>query len=97
MSTAGTPGIHGLTVAGIHGAGVSTPSAAAVVAATAGLDGSLHIPNGTMLANGLLSMIFAAGVGHIGRLPTTRSVAGASPPVHMRVAPIHTSCPISNL
>lgn len=97
ISTAGTPGIQGLAVAGIHGAGVSTPKAAAVAAATAGFDGSLHIPKGTIFANGLLSMMLAAGVGHIGRLPNTSSVAGARPPVHMSVAPIHTSCPISSL
>ena len=36
-STVGAPTIHGAGVLGIHGIGVSTPSAAAVAAATIGL------------------------------------------------------------
>src|SRR5690349_10939333 len=78
----------------MQGAGVSTPSAAAVSAATMGLAGSLHIPNGKMFTSGLLSMMLAAGVGHIGRLPTTSKLEGASPPVQRVTAPRHTCCPI---
>jgi hypothetical protein len=46
------PGVHGELVAGTHGAGVNTPLAAAVAAATAGLDGVEHIPNVGMLTVG---------------------------------------------
>ena len=39
MRTVGAPGTHGADVAGTQGMGVSTPSAAAVAAATVGLAG----------------------------------------------------------
>ena len=51
--TVGAPGTHGATVAGIHGIGVSTPIAAAVAAATVGLAGDMHIPNGMILVRGM--------------------------------------------
>jgi hypothetical protein len=51
--TVGEPGIHGAAVAGVQGIGVNTPKAAAVAAATAGLAGDLHIPNGIILTKGL--------------------------------------------
>lgn len=77
----------------MHGIGVSTPSAAAVAAATVGLAMLLHIPNGRMFTNGLLSIIFA-----IGRLLTivrlvgnTFSVAGAMPNEQCSIAPVHTA------
>lgn len=59
--TVGDPGAHGVGVAGTHGMGVSTPIAAAVAAATAGLDGLEHIPNGMMFFIGMWSMMLAAG------------------------------------
>ena len=59
-STVGTPGVHGV-VAGIQGIGVSTPSAAAVAAATVGLAGDMHMPDVGMLVIGAQSMMFAAG------------------------------------
>ena len=39
------PGVHGAGMAGMQGCGVRTPEAAAVAAATCGLDGLWHIPN----------------------------------------------------
>lgn len=39
IKTVGEPGVHGAAVTGIQGIGVNTPSAAAVAAATMGLDG----------------------------------------------------------
>lgn len=51
--TVGAPGTHGAGVAGIQGIGVSTPSAAAVAAATMGFEGELHIPNGGMFIIGM--------------------------------------------
>ena len=59
-TTVGAPGIHGV-VTGMHGIGVSTPSAAAVAAATVGFESDMHIPNGGMFASGLQSMIVATG------------------------------------
>ena len=50
--TVGHPGIHGEDVAGMHGCGVNTPSAAAVAAATIGLLRLMHIPNGRMFTIG---------------------------------------------
>ena len=50
--TVGDPGIQGAAVIGIHGMGVSTPSAAAVAAATIGLAGQLHMPKGWILSIG---------------------------------------------
>src|SRR3954451_7416881 len=60
--TVGAPGIHGATVSGIQGMGVSTPMAAAVAEATTGLARLMHIPNGMMFSIGTKSMIFAAGM-----------------------------------
>ena len=53
MSTVGAPGTQGAGVFGMHGMGVSTPMAAAVAAATCGLAGLVHIPNGMMFIMGL--------------------------------------------
>lgn len=52
-NTVGAPGTQGETVAGMQGIGVSTPMAAAVAAATIGLAGDMHIPNGMMLTSGM--------------------------------------------
>lgn len=59
--TVGVPGTHGIVNAGIQGAGVGVPSAAAVAAITTGLVGALHIPNGGTFTIGLLSMIVPHG------------------------------------
>lgn len=89
----GEPGTQGATVLGIQGMGVSTPKAAAVAAATIGLAIELHIANGGILAIGMLSIIFAAGL----LLVITRffgntiSEDGAIPNVQLIMAPIHTS------
>jgi hypothetical protein len=61
IKTVGTPGTHGPAVVGMQGAGVGTPMAAAVAAATAGFAGQVHIPNGTMFTKGALSMMLATG------------------------------------
>jgi S-adenosylmethionine synthetase len=97
--TVAEPGIQGAVVTGTHGAGVGTPSAAAVAAATAGLDWVVHIPKGIIFFIGMLSMIVADGMfaefvifsGVIIRL------LGAAPKLHCNIAPIHTNCPIHNL
>ncbi len=87
------PGVHGAVTAGMHGIGVSTPSAADVAAMTTGLDGDWHIPNVAMFIMGIWSMIVAAGW-----LPAitiavgkTVSDAGATPIVHDIIAVPTTS------
>ncbi len=50
--TVAAPGTQGDAVAGMHGIGVSTPSAAAVALATTGLAIEKHMPNGMMLSIG---------------------------------------------
>ena len=95
--TVGEPGDHGAAVMGVHGIGVSTPSASAVAPATAGLAIDMHIPNGKMLTNGLLSMMLAAGLFSIitgGPVGTTISVPGAAPNEHMIEADMMTGWPI---
>ena len=62
ISTVGLPGTQGAGVTGMHGIGVRTPKAAAVAAATVGLEGVVHMPKGRMLTIGLLSIMVAAGV-----------------------------------
>src|SRR5664279_3208202 len=90
--TVGAPGAQGAVVAGMQGIGVSTPSAAAVAAATTGFDGLWHMPNGMMLTIGLLSMMLAAGTYEVITLLTgsTTSELGATPKVHCSAAPMHT-------
>jgi len=56
------PGDQGEVVAGTHGIGVSTPEAAAVAAATTGLDGLRHMPNGAMFMMGTKSWMLPAGL-----------------------------------
>jgi hypothetical protein len=70
---------------GIHGIGVKTPIAAAVAAATCGLDIDMHMPKGGMLTIGLFSMIVAAAGPPAFTIPTgsTFSADGAAPKVHI--------------
>src|SRR5258707_11337523 len=90
--TVGDPGAQGAAVTGTHGMGVSTPSAAAVAAATIGFDGELHIPNGGIFAIGMLTIIVAAGgpppmVAFVG---STTRLLRATPKLHCLIAPMHT-------
>ena len=77
---------------GIQGIGVSTPRAAAVAAATIGLAGLRHIPNGMMFIIGLLSMMLAAGwLPDITRLSgSTIKALGAKPWLHINWALLTT-------
>jgi hypothetical protein len=99
IKTVGDPGIQGAAVAGTQGMGVSTPRAAAVAAATVGLEGELHMPKGKMLTSGALSMMVAAG----GPPASTRFVGstikllGATPKLHCIMAPMQTWIPIRHL
>lgn len=51
--TVGEPGDQGAEVTGTQGTGVSVPPAAAVAAATWGLLGVLHMPNGNIFVMGM--------------------------------------------
>ena len=78
--------------------GVSTPSAAAVAAATAGFAIELHMANGRILTNGTLSMIFAAGITFVTcDFGSTVIGIGAIPKLHCKTAPPHTSNPIFHI
>jgi hypothetical protein len=82
--TVTAPGVHGAVVTGMHGIGVSTPNAADVADATAGLARLMHMPNGMMLIIGLKSMIVAAGwlLVFTRSSGSTVSVDGAMPKLH---------------
>lgn len=86
--TCGAPGIHGPVVTGMQGIGVKTPSAAAVAAATVGLDRLVHIPNGGTFRPGAISVMVAAGLPSVVTRLTgnTDSVLGATPKVHLIMA-----------
>jgi len=91
IKAVGDPGTQGAGVAGTHGMGVNTPSAAAVAAATVGLAGDEHIPNGKILTIGLLSMMFASGGPvRVRFCGSTTKELGATPKLHCSVAPMHT-------
>ena len=94
--TVTAPGTQGAGVTGTQGIGVRAPKAAAVAAATAGLDGDWHMPKGGMLTIGMWSIMFAAmsllvitvfGVG--------MSVLGAMPKLHFILAPMQVCIGIS--
>src|SRR5215831_10733330 len=91
-STVGPPGTHGAGVFGMHGIGVRTPSAAVVAAATVGLAGEMQGPNGMMFTKRTLSMMVASGIELVSVLlvGSTTSELGASPKVHIIIAPAHT-------
>jgi hypothetical protein len=80
----------------MQGIGVSTPSAAAVAAATSGFAGEMHIPKDMIFTIGLLSMMLASGwFPVITRLTgSTTNVLGVMPKLHWSVAPLHTCCAI---
>lgn len=92
IKTVGAPGAQGAVVTGTHGIGVSTPSAAAVAEATAGLEGVLHMPKVGMFTIGLKSMMLAAGgpPAIVLFAGSTTSALGATPKLHAIIAPATT-------
>jgi hypothetical protein len=76
----------------MQGIGVSTPSAAAVAAATSGLAGDMHMPNGMIFIIGMWSMMLASGTMLVITLfvGNTTSELGAIPMVHIIIAPMQT-------
>ena len=88
----GEPGDQGEVVTGTQGTGVSTPCAAAVAAATIGLDGVMQTPKGGMLVMGTKSMIVPAGMfAHMTFMVVDANVDGAAPKVQAMDAPVTTS------
>jgi len=71
------PGVHGAVVAGTHGAGVKTPSLAAVAAATTGLDIVPQAPNVGMFTIGANAWMLAAGDPALTGVPMGTAVSGA--------------------
>jgi hypothetical protein len=94
--TVGEPGDQGAVVTGTQGMGVRTPKAADVAAATAGFVGVVHIPKGMTFTMGILSMILAPGIPPaVTRfLGNTTRLLGATPKLHIIIAPLQTSCAI---
>jgi hypothetical protein len=92
------PGVQGAEVIGVQGIGVSTPIAALVADATAGLLMLEHMPNGRMLTKGLWSMMLAAGLFEVSTRfsGSTTSLLGAAPKLHCSVAPMQTFSGIVN-
>src|SRR6185369_680668 len=104
LSTAGIPpfmtfrlpGTQGAAVTGTHGIGVRTPRAAAVAAATVGFAADVHAPNGGMFMTGAKSLLLAEGVLVMTRLSgSTTRVEGATPKLHIMVAPVATAMAMS--
>src|SRR5262245_40069562 len=97
MFTVTAPGTQGVMVMGMHGCGVSTPSAAAVAAATIGFEGVMHIANGMMFTIGLWSWMLAAGtlLQFTRLIGNTTNADGAVPKLQVSCAPCMTCCGIS--
>jgi hypothetical protein len=76
----------------MQGMGVSTPRAAAVAEATAGLAGHMHIAKEGMFTSGMLSMIVADGwtLVVLRLIGSTVKTPGAIPNEHVRMAPLQT-------
>lgn len=90
------PGDQGAVMTGMQGIGVRTPIAAAVAAATVGLDIDLHIPKGLILSIGAKSIMLAIGIfWTIGLNPTTVRGVGVIPKLHCSNALFVTNLPIS--
>jgi hypothetical protein len=91
----GVVGIHGDATAGIHaiGVNVNTPNAAAVAAAvaaaTAGLETVVHIPNDKIFSIGMKSIMVATGSpdASTGILGMTCRLDGFVPKLHWQIAP----------
>ena len=83
IMTVGDPGAQGAVQAGTQGWGVKTPDAAAVAAATVGLDMELHIPK-VMGSLGISMMVAASALDTItvDWDVTGASGQGAAPKVH---------------
>ena len=84
----GSPGDQGAVITGVQAIGVSTPSAAVVAAATAGLTIEVHSPKGGMFNIGTLSPMLAVGNPPVWTrlVGSTVRVDGKSPKLHWMLA-----------
>jgi hypothetical protein len=91
--------IQGPAIAGTQGCGVSTPSAAAVAAATWGLASEEHIPQPEIFTLGAKSCMVATGFPSASTelCDVTLRVAGVVPKGHITMAPAATIIPINIL
>lgn len=91
-ATDAEPGAHGPVGTGRQAAGVRTPSAAVVAAATAGLVGVTHMLNVEMFVVGTTSVTTAIGAPASAErgAPATRD-EGATPMLHAIVVPVVTA------
>jgi len=93
MLTEVQPGFQGEEGLGTQGIGVSTPRAAAVAAATAGLAGDVHMPKGDTFVIGTMSATFPASP----TVVVTRgggvalNMEGAVPRLQSNSAPVQTN------
>jgi hypothetical protein len=94
MVTDEDPGLHGPTTRGTHGCGVSTPIAADVAEATAGLEREVHIPKGGMLA-AVVSVTTPTGEPVVTSVPVAANEEGVVPIEHAISAPVQTMSAIS--
>lgn len=94
----GATGVHVPTVTGVQGCGVSTPIAAAVADATAGLAIELHNPIGVILAPAAQSFIVAVGLPPVSTFvaEVAFKVPGDIPQVQTMVAPVTAISPINH-
>ena len=93
VNTAVLPVIQGVTVMGMQGIGVRTPSAAAVAAATMGLAMLEHIPKVGISAMGVKFIIVPTWVIAVTMaMGVAFSVAGAAPKVQLIIAPVTQIC-----
>ena len=91
--TVGEPGTQGLTVFGMHGAGVKKTGGGRFVDGLAGL---LHMPNGGMFAFGAKSMIVAISIDVFTLPGVAVRLEGAAPKLHIIFAPPQTHSAIVN-
>lgn len=92
VETWAAPGVHGVRT-GWQGWGVRVPPAALVAAATCGLAGDWHSPNGGTLP-GAASVMTPAGVVADTWAPEAAKVDGVAPIEHCSVAPVTTWLPM---
>ena len=91
LVTLGTPVIQGAASDGKQGMGVSTPSAAAVAAATTGFAGHWHMPKVGTFTKGLLLTVFPKGSDEAEFVEMTFSIVGVIPNEQLKSAVLVTA------
>ncbi len=87
--TVGLLGIHGETTTGTQGAIVTVPRLEAIIAATVGLEGVVHMPNVGILTIGAKSVMLPTGQPqHKTVTPRAFKGAGVIPKEHRHIVPV---------